>query len=122
MVGCFISYHHDSDQWAKEHLTWMANHYDCFEDMSVNTGDIEDDGRSSEKIRCIIRDQYLRDSEVTILLCGEHTAGRKHVDWEIKSSMIDGAINRKSGVLEFLFLPYFTFTIKLKVNVNNVYK
>ncbi len=100
MTKAFISYHHANDQWAKEHLSWMAQVYGCFEDVSVNTGDISDDaGRSSQSIRVQIRDNYLKDSEVTILLCGTDTKGRKHVDWELKSSMIDGSVNKKSGIL-----------------------
>ena len=58
-----------------------------------------DDDRSSESIRRQIRDEFLRDTEVTILLCGRETRGRKHIDWELKSSMIGGRINRQSGIL-----------------------
>lgn len=99
MTKAFISYHHGNDQWAKDYLAKLTLFNRCFEDLSVNTGDIADDNRSSEEIRRKIRDDYLRDSEVTILLCGNDTRGRKHVDWELKSSMIDGRINRKSGIL-----------------------
>jgi len=99
MTKAFISYHHRKDQGYKNHLSWMAERYKCFEDGSVNTGDIDDDNRSSESIRTLIRDDYLRTTQVTILLCGEETRGRKHVDWELKSSMIDGQVNRKSGIL-----------------------
>lgn len=96
----FISFHHDNDEWAKEHLAWHATYSQCFQDMSVNTGDIEDDGsRTSESIRVQIRDHYLRDSEVTVLLCGTETKGRKYIDWELKSSMINTRLNSRSGIL-----------------------
>jgi hypothetical protein len=36
---------------------------------------------------------------VTILLVGTETKYRKHIDWEIYSSMIDGTKNKKSGIL-----------------------
>ena len=32
-------------------------------------------------------------------MVGLETKGRKHVDWEIYSSMFDGRINKKSGIL-----------------------
>lgn len=99
MTKAFISYHHDRDQAYKEHLVDLSKRFGAFEDGSVNTGDIIDDGRSSESIRRLIRDRYLRDAEVTVLLCGQETKHRKHVDWEIKSSMITGAKNSKSGIL-----------------------
>ena len=34
-----------------------------------------------------------------ILLVGQETKYRKHIDWEIYSSMYDGAVSRKSGIL-----------------------
>lgn len=41
----------------------------------------------------------MKDSSVTIVLVGTETKNRKHVDWEIYSSMFDGQVNRKSGIL-----------------------
>ncbi len=64
----------------------------------MDTGDISDDC-NDETIRRTIRDEYLRDSTVTILLVGTETRHRKHVDWELYSSMIDGGVNTKSGIL-----------------------
>lgn len=95
----FISYHHLNDQAYKESLLeWNKNNnYDIFIDASVDTGDI-DDNLSDASIREKIRDEYLSDSTVTILLVGTETKNRKHVDWEIYSSMYDGQVNKKSGV------------------------
>ena len=47
----------------------------------------------------MIRDGYLRNTTVTIVLVGTETKLRKHVDWEIYSSMHDGQVNKRSGVL-----------------------
>jgi len=98
MHKIFISYHHANDQWAKNQLQQWATQYGLFIDASVDTNDI-DDTLPTESIRRIIRDDYLKDSSVTIVLVGTETKGRKHVDWEIYSSMYDGAINKKSGIL-----------------------
>ena len=98
MIKTFTSYHHANDQGYKEAFANWASQEGIIDNLSVNTGDI-DPSLPNETIRRIIRDRYLRDSEVTILLCGEETRFRKHVDWELKSSMIDGAINRRSGIL-----------------------
>jgi len=95
----FISYHHENDQWYKECLLEINEEHDIFIDMSVDTGDIDDTGMSDESIRRKIRDEYLRDSTVTIVLVGTETKKRKHVDWEIYSSMYDGEKNKKSGIL-----------------------
>jgi Thoeris protein ThsB, TIR-like domain len=98
MTKAFISYHHRNDQQYRNHLGQLANQYNAFEDQSVEVDEI-DDNLQPQAIRRIIRDQYLRDTQVTILLCGTETKHRKHIDWELKSSMIDGQINARSGIL-----------------------
>ena len=98
MHKVFISHHHDNDQDYKEALVAFGEENEIFIDRSVDTGDISD-GLNDEYIRELIRDEYLRDSTVTIVLVGTETRRRKHVDWEIYSSMYDGTINKKSGVV-----------------------
>ena len=98
MHNVFISYHHENDEDYKEQLLHLNSMHDIFQDYSVDTGDIDDD-LDDETIRELIRDGYLRDSSVTILLVGEETKNRKHIDWEIYSSMYDGEVNKKSGIL-----------------------
>ncbi len=98
MHKVFVSYYHANDQYSKESLVKFANQNQIFIDASVDTGDISDE-LSDQSIREKIRDEYLRDSTVTIVLAGTETRQRKHVDWEIYSSMFDGSINKKSGIL-----------------------
>lgn len=75
MTKVFVSYHHDNDQYYREHLAELGHVHGAFQDGSVEVGDIVDD-LPSETIRRIIRDDYLRDTEVTILLCGTETKPR----------------------------------------------
>ncbi len=98
MARVFISYHHENDQSYKEELLRINEQYRIFTDVSVDTGDI-DEHLSDETIRQKIRDEYLRETTVTILLVGIETKKRKHIDWEIYSSMFDGPVNKKSGIL-----------------------
>ena len=104
MHRVFISYHHDNDQWYKEELVRFGANHQIFIDLSVDTGDIPDH-LSDERIREIIRDERLRNSTVTIVLVGTETRRRKHVDWEIYSSMYDGTVNKKSGILVIMLPP-----------------
>ncbi len=94
----FISYHHANDQWYKNELLRLNLWHDIFIDASVDTGGISD-YLPDDRIREIIRDDYLKDSTITILLVGIETQKRKHIDWEIYSSMYDGTVNKKSGIL-----------------------
>ena len=98
MHKVFISYHHDNDQVYKEALVDYGERYSIFVDRSVDTGDIPDDW-TDQQIRRAIRDRYLRDSTVTIVLVGRQTRRRKHVDWEVHSSMYDGQVNKRSGIV-----------------------
>jgi len=94
----FISYHHENDNEYKEALLALNESWHVFIDESVDTGDI-DPNLPDEAIRVKIRDEYLRDSTVTLLLVGTETTRRKHIDWELLSSMIDGRINKRSGIV-----------------------
>lgn len=94
----FISYHHANDQIYKDALVKWGEENDIFIDWCVNTGDISDE-LTDQQIREIIRDDYLQSSTVTIVLVGTETRKRKHVDWEIYSSMYNGKINKKSGLI-----------------------
>ena len=98
MHKVFITHHHDRDQEYKERLVEWGEPNSVFVDRSVDTGDIPDDWED-QHIRREIRDRYLRDSTVTIVLVGQETKGRKHVDWEIHSSMYDGSVNHRSGII-----------------------
>ena len=98
MHRVFISYHHANDQFYKEQLLAWNQSSPLFLDYSVDTGNIPDHW-DDQTIRQKIRDEYLRDSSVTILLVGTETKKRKHIDWEIYSSMYDGIKNKKSGLL-----------------------
>ena len=104
MHKVFISYHHANDQEYKEELLKLNNRYKLlygnpiFIDKSVDTGDISED-LPDETIREKIRDEYLRDTSVTILLVGTETKNRKHIDWELYSSMYNGKVNKQSGIL-----------------------
>lgn len=98
MHQVFISYHHENDQAYKNKLIAIGSEFGVFIDKSVNTEDIPEN-LDDQTIREKIRDEYLRDSSVTVLLVGCETKHRKHIDWEIYSSMFDGSRNKKSGIL-----------------------
>lgn len=102
----FISYYHKDDQAYKNQLINMTEldfatkcRQSIFEDYSVHENEIDDTGLNSEQIRCIIRDEYIKDATVLILLCGQNTKTRKHIDWEIHAAMYDSDANRQMGII-----------------------
>ena len=102
----FISYFHKDDQYYKDALINMKEwdseklqNISIFDDYSVHENEIDDTGLTSEQIRKIIRDEYIKDATVLILLCGANTKNRKHIDWEIHAAMFDTEKNPKMGIL-----------------------
>ena len=73
------------------------------ESRSVQDRDI-DPNTKTETVRQIIRDDYLQDSTVTVVLIGTETWKRKHVDWEISASISHTKASDRSGLIG-IFLP-----------------
>lgn len=99
MRKVFISYYHKDDQSYKNNLLATNNAHRIFIDNSVELGDIDDDYLTDEQIRIIIRDNYIKDTDVFILLCGRNTKHRKHIDWEIHAAMYKSAAKNPIPIL-----------------------
>ena len=91
---------------------------DIYISKSVEIGNI-DPNLNTETIRQKIRDEYLRDSTVTVVLIGRETWKRKHIDWEISSSIRDTQYNPRSGLIGIL-LPTYPGYSKNEYNKNTI--
>ena len=80
----FVSFHNADWQYKKWFVESMG---DDIVDRSVGDGDINDDNLKTDTIRQYIRDRYIADATVIVVLVGPCTWQRKHVDWEIGSSL-----------------------------------
>lgn len=115
----FVSYHHANDQKYRDAFERLfAGHDGIMVSKSVQMGDI-DQGIKTDTVRQKIRDEYLRDSTVTVVLIGAETWKRKHVDWEIASSIRDTEYNPRSGLLGIL-LPTYPFPEPNKFNHSTI--
>ncbi len=92
----FASYHHENDQEYKDRL--VKEMAADIVDRSVEDGDI-DDRLGTEAIWEKIRDEYIADATVVIVLIGRRTWSRKYVDWEIGSALNKSRNNSRCGVL-----------------------
>ena len=101
MHKVFVSFHHANDQKYKQGNVSSAKKKNIFNNGDVDMGEIPEDW-DDQKIREYIRDEHLKDTTVTILLVGTETKNRKHIDWELYSSMYDGTVNKKSGIIVIL--------------------
>lgn len=97
----FISFHHQEDQEYKDRFVEIMK--DDMVNRSVGDGDI-DASIHIDTVRREIRDNYIADATVTVVLIGPYTWRRKHVDWEIQSSLKETEHNMRNGLLG-IFLP-----------------
>lgn len=103
----FISYYHTEDQSYRDHFEELfLNFYGIVVTDSIRMGDFDDKKVSAERIRQYIRDKYLRDTTVTVVLVGANTWQQKSVDWEISSSLHQTQYTTRSGLLGILLPTY----------------
>ena len=97
----FIS-HHDADRDYKRRFIQMMG--DSIVNVSVDEDDIDDADLVAETVRQEIRDGYIRQASVTVVLIGPCTWQRMHVDSEIHSSIRHTDYNQRCGLLG-IWLP-----------------
>ncbi|MBD7939681.1 MULTISPECIES: TIR domain-containing protein [Cytobacillus] len=97
MHKTFISYHHKNEQDLKNEIIEKFGGED-FIDSSVADGEINTD-LSEDGIMRIIREDYLHNSTVTVVLLGWETAQRPYVNSEIQASLRDTSKNKHNGLL-----------------------
>ena len=94
----FVSFHHEDQIYKNLFVDMMEGN---IVDKSVEDRDIGDT-ILTETIRQKIRDEFIRDATVTVVLIGPCTWQRKHVDWEIGSSLRKTILNSRCGLLGIL--------------------
>lgn len=103
----FISYHQGKDEEYKDKFVEMFGE-DYFIDKPIYEGDI-DSNLKIESIREKIRDDFITDATVTVVLIGTESWKRKYIDWEIASSISDTKNNTRTGLIGILLPSYFGF-------------
>ena len=104
----FVSYYHEDDQiYRNKFERLFLSRYDIFVSKSVGIGDIDPhDNQTTEYIRQQIRDKYIRDATVVVVLVGARTWQRKYVDWEISAGLRHTKRNPRCGLLGILLPTY----------------
>ncbi len=95
----FFSFH-EADVALRDRIVDLLG--DQIIDNSVHQDDIIDDQLKTEAVEQRIRDEHVAESDITVVLIGPCTWKRKHVDWEIHSSLRDTTNNPRNGVIGIL--------------------
>ena len=95
---CFISYHQDDED---EVIQFIDDYSSVFIAKVLGVSDDDDfiDSSDTDYVIRRVRELYLTDSTVTIVLIGRCTWARKYVDWEIASTLRNDSNNKRSGLL-----------------------
>lgn len=108
---CFISFKTEDEKYKKEIRNWSDDNKVDMIDKSLNTPIDSDD---EEYIMRKIRQDYLSDSTVTIVLIGEYSSEdlgedeQKFIKRELQASLYNGEGNTRSGILGVV-LPAMSF-------------
>lgn len=106
---CFISYHHADQDAVNAFVRRFDHEFDSFIARGLGEempGDVIN-STNTDYVMAKIRERFLSDSTVTIVLLGRCTWARRYVDWEIQSSLRRGEHMIPNGLLG-IKLPGFT--------------
>lgn len=94
---CFVSFHHEDEDEVKY---FIESFEECFIPRVLGVSDEDDfiDSDDTDYVMDQIREKYLTDSTVTIVLVGKCTWARRYVDWEVYSTLRNDMLNRRSGL------------------------
>ena len=97
----FISYHHDDQDEVEQFIETFDNERKVFIARALGIGMEQDiiDSDDTDYVMGRIRELYLKDSTVTIVLIGKCTWARRYVDWEIQASLRSGETVIPNGLL-----------------------
>jgi len=120
----FISYHHADQEQVDDFIRTFDEERDVFISRGIGI-EMSDDVINSDNTTYVmrrIRELYLQDSTVTIVLIGKCTWARRYVDWELQSSLRSGETVTPNGLLGIV-LPSAgkkpTAPNRLSINLNN---
>lgn len=114
---CFISYHVDDMTEVEQFIVSFGSEF-IARSVGVTVEDDFVDSTDDDYIKRRIREKYLADSTVTIVLLGKCTWTRKFVDWEISSSLRNDINNKRNGLLVYP-LPYLDNSAHLPARIED---
>lgn len=98
---CFISYHHDDQEEVENFIERFDRERRVFITRALGVGMEQDiiDSDDTYYVMRRIRELYLKDSTVTLVLMGRCTWARRYVDWELQASLRSGETVTPNGLL-----------------------
>jgi len=117
---CFISYHHADEIEVQKFIGTFDHYHDRFISRGIGAsmpGDIINSD-NNEYIMSRIRQAYLGDSTVTIVMIGNCTWARRYVDWELQASLRSGEKTTPNGLLGIKLPSFISGQYPQRLNAN----
>lgn len=97
----FISYHHADQTEVEDFIKTFDDEKDVFISRALGLEMADDiiNSTDTDYVMSRIRQLYLSDSTVSIVLIGKCTWARRYVDWEIQSSLRQGSSTTPNGLI-----------------------
>ena len=105
---CFISYYHADQSEVDTFVNTFDRNHSVF--IARRLGEMPEDiinSNDTDYVMRKIREDYISDSTVTIVIMGRCTWARRYIDWEIQASLRSGETVTPNGLLG-IKLPSFT--------------
>ena len=116
---CFITYHHADEKQVADFVGKFDHNGDVFivRRLGEMPGDIVD-STDTDYVMRKIREEFISDSTVTLVLAGACTWARRYVDWEIQASLRQGASQLPNGLLGIPLTGFKQWPTRLESNIN----
>lgn len=95
----FISYHHADQDEVNEFIEKYDDKHQVFISRALGISQDIIDSDDADYVMRRIRELYLKDSTVTLVLIGKCTWARRYVDWELQASLRSGETVTPNGLL-----------------------
>ena len=116
---CFISYHADDKKAVEDFCDKFSG---SFIHRGIKMEDDIIDSNNTDYVMKRIRELYLQDSTVTIVLIGKCTWARRFVDWEVQASLRNPSNGYPNGLVAIqLWDSYKTLPNRVNHNVDSGY-
>ena len=116
---CFISYHKDDQKDVNDFCEKFSGSF-ILRGITMEEDIIE--SNDTDYVMRRIRELYLQDSTVTIVLIGKCTWARKFVDWEVQASLRNPKDGYPNGLVAIqLWESYKTLPNRVNLNVDSGY-
>jgi hypothetical protein len=115
---CFISYHHADEDTVANFVNTFDHAHDVF--IRRRLGELPEDiinSTNPDYVMARIRELYIKDTSVTIVMLGQCTWARRYVDWEIQTSLRQSDQYLPNGLLGIKLSTFSQFPDRFNSNL-----